>query len=151
DGITQMSAPNGGPETFGGEWSSLPKRLGFAEKSWFRTILTHVAVIGLVGIFLPWTKGTGFLDRVILGAYACLGVVFAAPAAAGTFEGSLTVERALGRIVSSVFYGELMAAAISCAGILTVYATHHWQIFVGPDLQSLAQCAVFGFALSLAV
>ena len=51
----------------------------------------------------------------------------------------------------SVFYGELVAGAMLVLGITTVYVSHGGRIVVGPDLQSLAECAAFGLTLSWAV
>jgi hypothetical protein len=132
------------------EAAALRWRAGFNSSSWLRTTLTHVVVVGVFGLGLPWQKGVGFLDPVILGVYACLGVVFSAPAASPGFEGeTLTQQRALARILVCVLYGEVMAAIILAAGITMVYATH--RVYVGPDLVSLGECAIFGLAVSLAV
>ena len=68
------------------EASNLRTRLGFQGAGWIWSLPIYVLVIGVFGVFLPWQKGRDFLDSVILGAYACLGVVFAAPAAAPEFD-----------------------------------------------------------------
>jgi len=116
-----------------------------------RVLPVYVLVIGIFGVFLPWQKGRDFLDSVILGAYACLGVVFAAPAAAPAFEKVPTVQIALARVVISVFYGELLAGAMLILGITTVYVSRGGRIVVGPDLRSLAECAALGLMLSWTV
>jgi hypothetical protein len=108
-------------------------------------------VIGIFGVFLPWEKGRDFLDAVILGAYACLGVAFSAPAAAPEFERFPTIQKAVARVVVSVFYGELLAGMMLLLGITTVYASRGGRIVVGPDLRSLAECAALGLTLSWAV
>ena len=82
------------------ETSKLRERLGFQGAGWLRTIPVYALVIGVFGIFLPWQKGRDFLDAVILGAYACLGVVFAAPAAAAEFERVPTIRTALARVMA---------------------------------------------------
>ena len=64
------------------EASNLRTRLGFRGRGWIRVLPVYLVVIAIFGVFLPWQRGRDFLDAVILGAYACLGVVFAAPAAA---------------------------------------------------------------------
>lgn len=133
------------------EASNLRTRLGFQGAGWIRSLPIYVLVIGVFGIFLPWQRGRDFLDSVILGAYACLGVVFAAPAAAPEFEKIPTIRKALARVVISVFYGELVAGAMLVLGITTVYVSHGGRIVVGPDLQSLAECAALGLTLSWAV
>ncbi len=121
------------------------QRIGFNSDAWMRTTLTHLAVVGVFGFLVPWQKGVGFLDPVTLGAYACFGAVFSGPASARAVEKS----DPLARIVVSVLYGELMVLGMVFTAIATVYITH--QVYVGPDLESLAMCALFGLALSLAV
>ena len=133
------------------EASNLRVRLGFQSSGWLRALPVYLLVIGVFGVFLPWQKGRDFLDSVILGAYACLGVVFAAPAAAPEFERVPTIQQALARIGISVLYGEFIAGAILLLGILTVYVSRAGRIVVGPDLQSLAECAALGLSLSWAV
>jgi hypothetical protein len=133
------------------EASNLRARLGFQSGGWIRVLPVYLLVIGIFGVFLPWQKGGDFLDVVILGAYACLGVVFAAPAAAPEFERFPTVQKALARVVISVFYGELLAGAMLLLGITTVYVSRGGRIVVGPDLRSLAECAALGLTLSWAI
>jgi hypothetical protein len=133
------------------EASDLRRRLGFQGSGWIRAMPLYLLLIGVFGVFLPWQKGRDFLDSVMLGAYACLGVVFAAPAAASPFEKDPTIGRASARVVMSVLYGELVAAAMLALGVITVYVSHGSRIVVGPDLQSLLECAVLGLTLSVAV
>lgn len=130
---------------FSEEGRALRQRIGFHSDAWMRTTLTYLAVLGVFGVLVPWQKGVGFLDPVTLGAYACFGAVFSGPAAARAVEKS----DALARIVVCVLYGELLVLGLLFAAIATVYATR--QVYVGPDLESLAMCALFGLALSLAV
>lgn len=133
------------------EASGLLTRLGFKNTGWTRTIPVYVLVIGIFGVFLPLQKGRDFLDSVILGAYACLGVVFAAPAAAPEFDQFPAARKALARIVITVLYGELLAGTLLLLGIATVYVSRAGRIVVGPDLQSLAECVALGLTLSWAV
>ena len=133
------------------EASNLGRRLGFQRSGWLRTLLLYLLLIAIFGVFLPWQKGRDFLDSVILGAYACLGVVFASPAAAPEFKTFPTARQALARVMISVFYGELVAGAMLLVGVTTVYVSHWGGIVVGPNLRSLGECALLGLALSLAV
>jgi len=133
------------------EVSNLRERLGFRGAGWIRTMLVYLLVVGVFGVFLPWQKGKEFLDSVILGAYACLGVVFAAPAAAAVFEKFPTVRKALARIAISVLYGESIAGVMLLLGIITVYVSRAGRIVVGPNIRSVAECAALGLTLSLAV
>jgi hypothetical protein len=133
------------------EASGLIGRLGFQGAAWIRAVPIYLFLIGIFGIFLPWQRGRSFLDAVILGAYACLGVVFAAPSAASPFDGRPTIWKAGARVVISVVYGELLAVTMLLLGIITVYVSNGGRIVVGPNLQSLSECLVFGFMLSLAL
>jgi len=133
------------------EASNLRTRLGFQGPGWIRVLPVYLLVIGIFGVFLPWQRGRDFLDAVILGAYACLGIVFAAPAAAPEFDRFPTIQEALARVAISVFYGEVLAGAMLLLGIATVYASRGGRIMVGPDLRSLAECAALGLTLSWAV
>jgi hypothetical protein len=120
------------------EASNLRARLGFQGAGWIRALPVYLLVIGVFGVFLPWQKGRDFLDSVILGAYTCLGVVFAAPAAAAEFENVPTTQKALARVAISVLHGELIAGVMLALGMATVYVSRGGRIVVGPDLQSLA-------------
>jgi hypothetical protein len=133
------------------EASDLRGRLGFRGTGWIRVMPVYLLVIGIFGVFLPWQKGGDFLDSVMLGAYACLGVVFAAPAATSGYEQNPTASKALARVLISVIYGELVAGGMLLLGLVTVYVSRAGRIVVGPDLLSLAECAALGLTLSLAV
>src|SRR5712691_3017664 len=67
------------------EGIELGSRLGMGRPGGLRTVLIHVALVAVFGVYLPWQKGLDFLDPVITTAYACLSVLFAAPAAAQAF------------------------------------------------------------------
>ena len=133
------------------EASILRERLGFKASGSIRATAIYLLLIGVFGVFLPWEKGRDFLDSVMLGAYACLGVVFAAPAAASEFETIPTIREAFARVAVSVIYGEVVAAVLLLLGMITVYVTRWGRIVVGPNLESLAECAALGLMLSLAV
>ena len=125
-------------------------RLGFRQGTWLRCTLLHAALLIAFGFLLPYEKGPDFLDAVILGAYLCLSVVFAAPAAAESFASPPgTFQVAVVRVLLSVLYGTLMSFSILVAGMAVVYTTR--VIVVGPDLRALAESAVFAVMLALAV
>lgn len=94
-------------------------------------------------------KGLDFLDTPVLGAYACLGLIFAAPAAAQVFQDHFPAFRqALARVFVSVLYGELVVAALLGAGIGTIYVTRRGAFVPTPDWETLAGCALFGLSAS---
>src|ERR1700675_3178918 len=83
--------------------------------------LIHAALLGVLGIYLPWRKGFGFLDPVLSTAYACMGVLFAAPVAAQAFSGDRpeSMMQALARILIAVIYGECIALGMLAIGLAT--------------------------------
>jgi len=116
-----------------------------------RAVLLHLAIVAVFGVGVPWLKGLDFLDIVLLSAYACLGVLFAAPAAIQAFAGEppRTMRDALIRVLLTVLYGEGMVIVILMAGFMTVYLTHR-AIFT-PDLGTLASVSGMAIAASLAL
>jgi len=135
----------------GQEGRELGTRLGFEAKP-LRTILVHIAVVVVFGVFLPWWLGVQFLDPVTIAAYACLGVLFAAPAAAQAFAGPRpqSLREALARIVIATLYGELMAVAILLAGFGTIFMTPA-RAFLTLDFVSLGEAGALGLAGSFAL
>jgi hypothetical protein len=114
-----------------------------------RSILLHLALLVAFGIWIPRLKGLDFLDSPVLGAYACLGLIFAGPAAAQAFpEGFPTFREAIIRVFASVLYGELVVAALLGAGIGTVYLTRRGGYVPTPDWETLGRCAMFGLGAS---
>src|SRR5215469_6714300 len=111
-------------------------------------LLVHLAIIVVFGVLFPWKRGTVFLEPAVITAYACLGVLFAGPAAAQSFgmERPQSVSEALAGIFWAVAYGEMMAAAILLAGFMTVYTTHRYAF--APDLETLASAGLLGLAAS---
>lgn len=132
---------------FGEEARELRDRLGFRRPGWVRATLIHTLVLGLFGFLLPYVKGVEFLDAVILGAYACLGVVFVAPAAAAPLEDP-SPGRALARIAVCVLYGSAMSWSMLLGGLLTVYVTSPFLIGLEPE--ALGESLLFGVILSIA-
>ncbi len=129
----------------------LAKRLGLGRPRGVRNVLIHVALIAVFGVFLPWQKGLDFLDSVITTAYACLSVLFAAPAAAQAFaEGRpASPKAALARILVAVIYGECVALTMLVAGVATVSVTHRRLLL--PVLDILALGSALGVSASLAL
>jgi hypothetical protein len=132
-------------ETLFTETRVLASRLGS-----LRSILPHLALLAAFGIMTPELKGVDFLDPQILGAYVCLGMLFAAPATSQAFpEGMPTsFKQATARIFAGVLYGEVVAFVLTGAGIATVYVTHRGRFVPQPDWETLWRCALFGLAAS---
>ncbi len=115
-----------------------------------RSILLHLALLAAFGVWIPQVKGLDFLDSQILGAYVCLGVLFAGPATAQAFssEFSSSFKQAAARIFAGVLYGEIVALTLTGAGIATVHLTHRGSFVPQPDWETLARCAIFGLGAS---
>lgn len=116
-----------------------------------RGVLIHLALIAVFGVFLPMWKGIDFLDSVILSAYACLAILFAAPAAAEAFAASrpASFQAAMAKVAIALIYAEFMTVAILGTGLATVYSRTHFP--VPPDFETLAVSAIFGFAAAAAM
>jgi len=84
-------------------------------------------------------------------AYACLGVLFAAPAAAQAFSKGRpqTMREAWVRAAKAVGYGESVALAMLIAGVVTVSVSHGRLLL--PELDVLGEGAVLGLAASMAL
>jgi hypothetical protein len=120
------------------------------ERPRLRSALNYLLLIVVFGVVVPRLKGLAFFDPVLMSAYACIGMVFSGPATAQVFRtkpGSLG--EALRWILQSVLFGELIAAAMLAAGILTVYLTHLRSLFFLPDLVQIAISGAFGLTGSL--
>src|SRR4249919_1768985 len=87
-----------------------------------RTVILHLVLILIFGVFLPLRKGLGFLEPIMITAYACLGVLFAGPAAASAFSKGRpqTMREAALRTAKAVGYGEGLALLILITGVVTV-------------------------------
>jgi hypothetical protein len=123
----------------------------FLSRRPIRSILIHVAVVAVFGVFLPWWLGYQFLDPVTITAYGCLGVLFAAPAAAQAFSESRprSMQEAVKLVAVSALYGEGMAIVILMAGFMTAYFRSRALLVV--DLRALAGPIALGASGSLAM
>lgn len=108
--------------------------------------------MAVFGVLIPWWKGIDFFDPVITAAYACMGIIFAAPAAAQAFSANRpqSTKEALLRVGRAVLYGESLAAIFVITGVATVSLTHGPRLML-PELDTLGEAAVLGLAGSFAV
>lgn len=121
-------------------------RILVARMSTIRSILPHLALLVVFGITVPRMKGLDFLDSPVLAAYACLGIIFAAPATAQSFPDGLATsfKQAKARILMGVLYGETVALTVLALGICTVYVSNRGGYVPTPDWIILAKSAIFG-------
>jgi hypothetical protein len=112
-----------------------------------------VGLVAVFGVYIPWLKGFDFLDPVITAAYACLGVLFAAPASAQAFanEDPVSMREVIARIVMAVVYGEIIAVTVLTWGFATVYLTHGRHFLVAPALDTLVAAGLLGITGSFAL
>lgn len=116
-----------------------------------RAPLLHLALIAIFGVFLPFRKGLEFLDPIMISAYACLGALFAAPAAARSFGRGRpqSMREAAWQAVKAVSYGEGMALIMIAAGVITVSVSRRRLLL--PELDVLAEAVFLGLAGSTAL
>ena len=116
------------------------------------TVLLYVALIAVFGVLLPWTKGLDFLDPVMTAAYACLGVLFAGPAAAEAFAEKRpdSLNAALRRVAKAVIYGEGLAVVMLIAGVATVSISRGRRLRL-PELDVLGEAGLLGLTASTAL
>ncbi len=116
-----------------------------------RSVLLHLAVLVAFGVWIPRAKGLDFLDPQVLGAYVCLGLIFSGPAAAQSFTGPVPFRVAISRVITGVLYGEAAVAALTGAGIATVYLTLRGRFVPPLDWPSLEKAAILGLSGSVMV
>ena len=116
------------------------------------TLLLNIAILLLFGVLFPWKKGLDFPDPVIITAYCCLGVLFAAPAAAQACAENppQTFPAAGARIFWCVVYGEIMALAMLAGGIATFNVAHWLGQFMYPTFSTAAPALALGITGSTA-
>jgi hypothetical protein len=116
-----------------------------------RVVILHLILIAIFGVFLPLRKGLEFLEPVMISAYACLGVLFAAPAAAKAFARCRpqSMREAGVRAAKAAGYGEGLALIMLVAGVATVSLAH--QRFLLPELDVLGEAVLLGLAASIAL
>src|SRR6185295_18338909 len=113
-------------------------------ESYLPIVLLHVALIVVFGVLLPHRKGIDFLDPVMISAYACMGVIFAAPAAATAFAKSRpqSMREAFARAGKAAGYGEGLALIMLIAGVITVNLGRGRVRL--PELDTLAESGLLG-------
>jgi hypothetical protein len=114
-----------------------------------RQALVILMVVIAFGILVPIYKGFGFLDPRILTAYACLALLFVAPASADLAAADSA--GLLGRIAIIVAWGWGVTVLILGTAIVTLNVVGRQGRFVAPPLEFLASILVFSLSASLAI
>lgn len=119
-----------------------------------RQALVVLAVVVAFGVLVPWYKGFGFLDPRIIAAYACLALLFVAPASADL--GALYPQKAppsavLARIGLIVAYGWGITVLILVTALVTMNLGNRRGGFAAPPWTFLGALLVFSLIASFAV
>lgn len=116
-----------------------------------RAVILHLILIAIFGVFIPLRKGLGFLEPIMITAYACLGGLFAAPAAASAFSKGRpqTMREAGVRAAKAVAYGEGLALVMLSGGVVSVSVAQGRALY--PELDVLGLGAALGLAASTAL
>ena len=116
-----------------------------------RAVILHLILIAIFGVFIPLRKGLGFLEPIMITAYACLGVLFAAPAAANAFSKGRpqSMREALVRSAKAVGYGEGLALVMLTVGVITVSVANGRALY--PELDVVGEGAALGLTASTAL
>jgi hypothetical protein len=114
-----------------------------------RQALVILLVVIAFGILVPIYKGFAFLDPRIILAYACLSLLFVAPASAelaATNSAGL-----LGRIAIIIAWGWGVTVLILATALVTLNVMTRGGGFIAPPLLFLAAILVFSLSSSIAV
>jgi hypothetical protein len=116
-----------------------------------RQVAFVVFAIIIFGVLVPYLKGFEFFDAQMILGYACVGMLFSAPAAAVAFSGKPDSSKTLRLLLSATAYGWGVSMILLGAGILTVnLANWHSSVF-GPPPRLLIAAVLLGGAASLAI
>jgi hypothetical protein len=120
-----------------------------------RQALVILAVVIAFGILVPIYKGFGFLDARIIAAYACLALLFVAPASAelaGTPGQDAAPSAILARIAIIVAWGWGITVLILATAIVTLNVmARRGGGFLVPPLQFISAVLVFSLSASIAI
>src|SRR5271168_4843769 len=130
----------------------LMRKIGLARPVPWKTLGTHLVLLAVFGILLPWLKGVEFMDPALPAIYACLGPLFAAPALVQMLrEGDSAWPTTSARIAAATVYGEAMSLAMLLLGIGTVLAFHRQAFLFLPDPILLGEAILLGWGSTLAL
>jgi hypothetical protein len=114
-----------------------------------RQALVILLVVIAFGILVPIYKGFAFLDPRILLAYACLALLFVAPASAEL--AATNAAGLLGRIAIIIAWGWGVTVLILATALVTLNVMTRGGGFIAPPLLFLAAILVFSLSSSIAV
>lgn len=106
-----------------------------------RQLILILVLAGAFGVLVPFYKGTGFLDRRLIIAYACLAAVIAGPTAAAAFSTEET-GAALAKMVRIWLISWGFAAGVLTLALVTVNLINRHSTLLLPRVSFLvaAEC-----------
>src|SRR5580704_12409286 len=119
-----------------------------------RQALVVLVVVITFGILVPWYKGFAFLDPRIISAYACLALLFVAPASAEVAalqQSETSPADRLSRIGIVVAYGWIVTLVILISALVTLNLTNWRGVLIAPPWGLCAALLVFSLVGSVAV
>ena len=119
-----------------------------------RQALVILLTVAAFGILVPWYKGFTFLDPRIILAYACLALLFVAPAsaeAAPSREPDGSTRSVLARMAIVALYGWCVAVLILIAAFVTLNLANRSSGFVAPPYGLCAAALLFSLSASFAI
>jgi len=119
-----------------------------------RQALVLLLIVVAFGILVPWYKGFTFLDPRMIVAYACLALLFVAPASAEAFatrEESAPAASALHKIFRVVAYGWCMTLLIIVSAFVTINLTKWQGSILTPPAEVCAAALLFSLTASVVV
>jgi hypothetical protein len=119
-----------------------------------RQAVVLLLIVVAFGILVPWYKGFTFLDPRMIVAYACLALLFVAPASAEAFAGPEkggSAAGALNRIFRVVAYGWGMTLLIIVSAFVTINLTKWQGSILTPPAEVCAAALLFSLTASVAV
>src|SRR5882762_2303291 len=112
-----------------------------------RQAVVLLLIVVAFGILVPWYKGFAFLDPRMIVAYACLALLFVAPASAEAASAATSVKK----IFRVVAYGWGMALLILVSAIVTINLTKWQGEILTPPLEVCAAALMFSLSASIAI
>lgn len=149
-GTMMFNSKNPLPSHFQIEAAALARKVGLGRPVAWKAAVTHLAVLAIFGIYLPWLKGVEFMDAALPTIYTCLGPLFAAPALVQLLrEGGSTWPVTSARITAASIYGEGVTLLLLVLGIGTVLVTHRQAYLFLPDPVLLGEALLLGLGLTV--
>ena len=118
-----------------------------------RQALVVLIVVAAFGILVPLYKGFGFLDPRIIAAYACLALLFVAPASAEVVsaEGNIAPAAIFGKIALIVAWGWGVTLLILASAMITLNLMARRGGVLVPPTRFLAAVLTFSLVASIAI